>query len=594
MTDIDVGAIAADEIRRKYEEERLKRVRPEGNAQYVPLKVYKDYDADPFTPWTERPAQTVETDVLIVGAGWGGMATAAFLRKNGVNDFRIIDKAGDFGGTWYWNRYPGCMCDVESYTYLPLLEEVGYMPKRKYAHASEIFEYAQMLGRKYDMYENAIFQTEVVDAVWDEPSQRWHITTNRNDTIKARFFVICGGVLHKAKLPGIPGIDDFRGEAFHTSRWDYSITGGGPEELMDKLADKVVGIIGTGATAVQAVPKLAEAAKQLLVFQRTPSAVGPRNQRDTDPAWFAEMSSKPGWQAERIDNFTGMITGKKPEVDLIQDGWTELLGNDTKRPARDEEDAKYLELLDYAQMQKIRDRVDEVVKDKDTAEKLKPWYKVSCKRPCFHDDYLPAFNRDNVTLVDTEGHGVERITEHSVIANGQEYPVDILIYASGFEVLTFYTHRLGFDPKGEGGVSMSDAWGKGPSTLFGIHTRGFPNMLMNSAIQGGQDVNFAFTLTQTGKQIAYTISEVLKRGATKVQPTPEAQDNWFNVIMGTLASYGAYFADCTPSYLNNESAAPSEYDMKCGCFMGSALDWRQVLELWREKNDLDGLELTKG
>jgi len=307
---------------------------------------------------------------------------------------------------------------------------------------------------------------------------------------------------------------------------------------------------------------------------------------------FKEMSSHPGWQQARIDNFTGMITGKKPEVDLVQDGWTEILGNDTKRPPRDEEDAKYLELLDFQQMQKVRDRVEATVKDKATAEKLKPWYKISCKRPCFHDDYLPAFNRDNVTLVDTDGHGVERITEHAVIANGQEYPVDILIYASGFEVLTFYTHRLGFDPKGTGGVSMSEAWGKGPSTLFGIHTHGFPNMMMNSAIQGGQDVNFAFTLTQTGKQIAYTITEALKRGATKVEPKPTAESEWFDVIMGTLASYGAYFADCTPSYLNNEGGAPSEYDMKCGCYMGSALDWVKILEAWRDRGDLTGLELT--
>ncbi|MCB0995436.1 MAG: NAD(P)/FAD-dependent oxidoreductase, partial [Acidimicrobiales bacterium] len=554
MATSEFADISADELREKYEEERLKRLRSEGNEQYVELKQYKDFDADPYTPLQPRDPMTIETEVLIVGAGWGGMTTAAFLRKNGVDDFRIIDKAGDFGGTWYWNRYPGCMCDVESYTYLPLLEETGYMPKRKYAHASEIFEYAQMLGRKYDMYENAIFQTEVLEAEWDEGAHRWQITTNRGDHIAARFFVICGGVLHKAKLPGIPGIRDFQGEAFHTSRWDYSITGGAPEEPMDKLGDKVVGIIGTGATAVQAVPKLAEAAKQLYVFQRTPSAVGPRNQRDTDPAEWAEITAKPGWQQERIENFTGMITGKNPPVDLVKDGWTELLGEDPKRPPRDDEDAKYLELMDFQKMQTIRDRIDEIVQDPETADKLKPWYKVSCKRPCFHDDYLPAFNRDNVTLVDTDGYGVERITENAVVVDGQEYPVDILIYASGFEVLTFYTHRLGFDPKGTDGVAMSDAWSKGPNTLFGIHTNGFPNMMMNSAIQGGQDVNFAFTLTQTGKQIAYTISEALGRGATKVEPSPTAESEWFDVIVSTLASYGAYFQDCTPSYLNNEGA----------------------------------------
>jgi cation diffusion facilitator CzcD-associated flavoprotein CzcO len=506
----------AHAVHEKYEQERQKRLRSDGNAQYIALNdddlnAVKDYDADPFTPLVPRDPMTVTTDVVIVGAGWGGMTTAAFLTKRGVKDFRIIDKAGDFGGTWYWNRYPGCMCDVESYTYLPLLEDTGYMPRHKYSHASEIFAYAQLLGRHFDLYDKAIFQTEVIDAVWNEDENRWLLTTNRGDRIATRFFVICGGVLHKAKLPGIPGITDFEGEAFHTSRWDYSVTGGAPEEPMDKLADKVVGIIGTGATAVQAVPKLAEAAKKLYVFQRTPSSVGVRNQQDTDPEWFRKLASEPGWHQRRVENFTDMITGSEPDVDLVADAWTELYREDFRRLPRDEQDAKYLEELNVRKMDGLRARIDSIVKDPETADKLKPWYKLGCKRPCFHDDYLPAFNRDNVTLVDTDGRGVDRVAAGGVVANGQVYPVDVLIFASGFEVLTFYTHRLGFDPKGEDHVSLSDAWAKGPSTLFGIMTRGFPNMFMNSSIQGGQDVNFAFTLTQTGKQIAFVIAGVLER-----------------------------------------------------------------------------------
>ena len=584
-------------VHEKYEQERQKRLRAEGNAQYVALndaglKQVKDYDADPFTPFTPRDPMTVTTDVVIVGAGWGGMTTAAFLTKRGITDFRIIDKAGDFGGTWYWNRYPGCMCDVESYTYLPLLEETGYMPKHKYAYASEIFGYAQLLGRHFDMYDKAIFQTEVVDAIWDEDAERWTLTTNRGDRISTRFFVICGGVLHKAKLPGIPGIADFQGDAFHTSRWDYSITGGGPHEPMDKLAGKVVGIIGTGATAVQAVPKLAEAAKHLYVFQRTPSSVGVRNQHETDPEWFREMTSEPGWHQRRVQNFTDMITGSEPEVDLVGDAWTELYREDFRRLPRNEQDALYLEELNVRKMDGLRARIDSIVTDPETAEKLKPWYKLGCKRPCFHDDYLPAFNRDNVTLVDTDGRGVDRVNPHAVVANGQEYPVDVLIFASGFEVLTFYTHRLGFDPKGEDRVSLSDAWAKGPSTLFGIMSRGFPNMFMNSSIQGGQDVNFAFTLTQTGQHIAFVIAETLGRGAVKVEPTEQAQDDWFSLISGTVLPYGTYMSDCTPGYLNNESAAPSEYEMKIGCYMGSACDWARILEDWRNDGKLEGFELT--
>jgi cation diffusion facilitator CzcD-associated flavoprotein CzcO len=589
--DLEQLAAHAEAVREKYESERQKRLRAEGNDQYVALSEIKDFDADPYTPLVEREALTVTTDVLIVGAGWGGMTTAARLTQSGVNDFLVIDKAGDFGGTWYWNRYPGCMCDVESYTYLPFLEETGYVPTQKYAQAPEIFAYAQLLGRHFDLYPRAVFQTEVVDAVWDEDSRRWNITTNRGDRIAARFFVICGGVLHKAKLPDIPGITDFEGDAFHTTRWDYSVTGGGPEQAMDKLSDKVVGIIGTGATAVQAVPKLAEASKQLYVFQRTPSTIGPRNQQETDPEWFAEMSSKPGWQQERMENFSDMTTGRKPDIDLVQDAWTDLLGEDLKRIPNDAADAEGLEILNVKKMDQLRERIDEIVLDRETAEKLKPWYKVGCKRPCFHDDYLPAFNRENVTLVDTDGHGVERFTKGGVVANGQEYPVDVLVFASGFELLTFYTHRLGFDPKGEDGVPLSDAWAHGPSTLFGTNSRGFPNMFMNSPIQGGQDINLAFPITQASKQIAYIITEVLKRGCTKVEPTPEAQDDWFSVIAGTVLPYGTYLANCTPSYLNNESAAPTDYEMKLGAYMGSVRDWLAILEAWRQKGDLEGLEL---
>ena len=595
--DLKEVAARAEELRAKYQYERDKRIRthPDGNAQFLELKgPLADFDKDPYVePGFTRLPVVEETDVVIVGAGFGGMMTAAHLFKNGVHNYRIIDKAGDFGGTWYWNRYPGCMCDVESYCYLPMLEETGYMPKRKYAHASEIFEYCQLLGRTFEMYPKGLFQTEVTDMVWDESINRWMVTTSRNDQLSTRFVVIAGGVLHKAKLPGIPGIETFKGHAFHTSRWDYKYTGGGPEEPMDKLHDKNVAIIGTGATAVQAVPKLAEAAKQLYVFQRTPSSVSPRGQRPTDPEWFKEISSKPGWQTERIENFTGMITGKNPPVDMVQDGWTKLLGIDTRRLPKDDEEAQLLELIDFRNMDEIRARVDEIVKDTTTADALKPWYKQSCKRPCFHDDYLPAFNRPNVTLVDTHGFGVDSVTPTGLVVRGVEYPVDLLIFASGFEMGSEYSHRLGFDPKGTDGVSMSKAWVNGPYTLHGIHAHGFPNLLMNSATQGGQDVNFAFTLTETGKHMAYTIARCLKEGVVRVEPTIDAEEEWNQVIFSTLAAYGGYHATCTPGYLNNEGLPPANLvaGARSGAYMGSALDWAKHLQIWREDGTMAGLQL---
>jgi cation diffusion facilitator CzcD-associated flavoprotein CzcO len=592
-------AARADELRAKYRLERDKRVRarPEGEAQFLEIGgAFADFDRDPFAdPAFTRPEVVEETDVVIVGAGFGGMMVAAHLHKLGVRSYRMIDKAGDFGGTWYWNRYPGCMCDVESYCYLPLLEETGYMPKRKYAHASEIFEYCRLLGRRFEMYPRALFQTEVTGMVWDEDAARWQVTTSRGDRLSARFVVIAGGVLHKAKLPGIPGIKDFRGRVFHTSRWDYAYTGGGPEAPMDRLSDKRVAIIGTGATAVQAVPKLADAAQHLYVFQRTPSAVGVRDQRETDPEWFKEMASKPGWHEERCRNFIGVVTGKHPDVDMVDDGWTKMLATDTRRFTLRGAERATLELIDMRNMEAIRARVDAVVTDPTTAAALKPWYGQMCKRPCFHDDYLPTFNRENVTLVDTAGLGVERVTAAGITAGGVEYPVDAIIFASGFEASTDYWRRLGFDPVGAGGVPMSKAWTHGPSTLHGIHARGLPNLLMNSVTQGGQAINFSFTLTETARHIADTIARCLDEGIVRVEAKRWATIRWMRTIVGTVLDYGPYVAKCTPSYLNNEGRKPRKMlaSLRSMAYMGSALDWLRYLEAWRADGRMRGLAVVR-
>jgi cyclohexanone monooxygenase len=589
----ETSPFSTDALRARYEQERSKRL-SEGVRTYRSLRdLDKDFDADPFVePGFTRAAVVDETDVVIVGTGWAGMSTAAYLTKEGVTSYRMIDKAGDFGGTWYWNRYPGCMCDVESYTYLPLLEDVGYMPTRKYAHAQEIFEYAQLLGRHFDMYPHALFQTEVTGMVWNEGSKRWHVTTSRGDELAARFVVICGGVLHKAKLPGIPGIEDFHGHSFHTSRWDYSFTGGGPEEPMDKLHDKVVGIVGTGATSIQAVPKLAEAAKHLFVFQRTPSSVSPRNQRDTDPDWFREMSSTPGWHEARMANFVDMTTGANPPVDLVQDGWTEMFRVDVKKEARDEQEAAELQLLDFRLMEAVRRRVHETVQDPVTAEALKPWYGVSCKRPCYHDEYLPTFNRDNVTLVDTDGRGVDRITEKGIVVGESEYALDCIVYATGFDApSTFYTHRLGFDPIGEGGVSLSESWANGAWTLHGVFTHGFPNLCMNGHVQGGQHINIAYVGTKNGEHAAWVIKRALDEGVT-VQPDKDAEEAWFQVIRATVGAYGAYFKTCTPGYLNNEAQAPGERDSRSAVYMHSAVEFRDILAAWRDEGSMAGLVRT--
>jgi cyclohexanone monooxygenase len=580
MAQDDAGSLPLEELRERYRAEREKRLRPEGNAQYVePSAVDEELDRDPFVePGFSRDPVESEVEVVVVGAGFGGILASAFLRSAGVDDIRIIDKAGDFGGTWYWNRYPGAACDVESHVYLPLLEETGYMPTEKYVKAPEIFAYCQLLGRHFDLYRAALFQTDVTGMEWDEATGRWLVTTSRDDRLSARFVVVAGGVLHKAKLPGIPGIESFAGHAFHTSRWDYGYTGGGPQEPLTGLAGKRVGIIGTGATAVQAVPRLAESAGELFVFQRTPAPVGERNNAPTDPEWFASL--EPGWQQERIRNFVALMAGEQPDVDLVDDGWTRMLYVDTRRKPTSPEEAAELERIDFENMESIRRRIEQVIDDPALAERLKPWYGQACKRLCFHDEYLQAFNRPNVHLVDTEGRGVDKITTAGVVVDGTEYPLDCLIYASGFEVTSEYTHRLGFDPRGRGGQSLSESWAEGPATLHGVMTRGFPNLLMISTVQGGQNVNFLFTITETARHVAWIVEACRDHEVACIEPTERAQEDWLKVIMGGIEQTWRYQVACTPGYLNNEGGGDLR-TARAAAYMGSALDYASVLEDWR-------------
>ena len=583
--------LSLEEAREKYRIEREKRLRADGIRQYKELKGdYEEFDRDPYVePGFTRDAVIEDVDVVIVGGGFGGMIEAANLTKAGITNFRIIEKAGDFGGTWYWNRYPNAACDVESYVYLPLLEDTGYMPTEKYAKAPEIFAYCQLLGRTFDLYRGALFQTEVEDMRWDESRKRWNVMTSRSDVLSAKFIVIAGGVLHKAKLPGIPGIETYAGRAFHTSRWDYRYTGGSSQTLMEKLADKRVGIIGTGATAVQVVPKLAEAAKELFVFQRTAACVGVRNNKPTDPEWFKSL--KPGWQAERTRNFTQAVTGAQPAVDMIDDEWTKMNWVDTRKLPENDEEALELERIDFENMERVRQRIADVIKDPATAELMMPWYSQSCKRPCFHDEYLPAFNRPNVHLVDTDGKGVNEINESGVIVNGVEYPVDLLIFASGFEVTTGYTHRLGFDPKGRDGVSLSEAWAEGPATLHGVLSNGFPNMFMISTVQGAQATNFVHSITEAAQHVAFLIEQCVKGDIATIEPETAAQENWFETLFAQLWGIARYNATCTPGYLNSEGGG----DMRSAraiAWMTSVLGFAEYVENWRQQGDLAGLVLT--
>ena len=474
------------------------------------------YAEDPYTPVEEREPKRAETDVVIIGGGFAGMLAAARLTKEGIDDFLILERGGDFGGTWYWNRYPGAACDVESYIYLPLLEEVGTIPSMKYVFQPEIFAHCQAFGRTFDLYRRALFHTRVTDARFDEATSRWVLATDRGDELRARFVILASGHYREPKLPGIPGIETFTGHSFHTSRWDYGYTGGAPGEPMVGLRDKAVGIIGTGATGIQCIPPLAKDAGHLYVIQRTPSSVDVRANAPTDLEWFT--SQEPGWQQERMVNFVAHYRGLDP-VDLIQDGWsvlTEGMQRHAKPDMTPEDMADLLQMVDFEIMERVRKRAETVVRDPATAEALKPWYNWLCKRPCFHDEYLDAFNQDNVTLVDTAGRGVDRISGNVVVANGKEFELDLLIFATGFE-LSPYENGTPIPVTGRDGQTLADKWKEGATTLHGQHVHGFPNFMLSTTRQASWENNFPFPQDVVATNLAKLIRHALDVGVATVR-----------------------------------------------------------------------------
>jgi cyclohexanone monooxygenase len=580
-------------LRQKYAAERSKRLRADGNNQYREVVgELARFEEDHYVKPTTRRALHEQLDAVIVGGGFGGLLAAARLQQVGITEIRIIEKAGDFGGTWYWNRYPGAQCDIESYIYLPLLEETGYMPKEKYSFAPEIFEHAQRIGKHFNLYKRACFQTQIEGARWSDDEKRWTVTTDRGDTFKARFVIMSSGPLNRPKLPGMPGIETFKGHTFHTSRWDYDYTGGDTTGGLHKLADKRVGIIGTGATAIQCVPHLGEWAKQLYVFQRTPSSVDERGNKPTDPEWVKSLY--PGWQAYRNHNFCSILAGIPIEEDLVGDKWTSLFKNLARLLSdkqgtnlSDQEMALMSEIADFQKMNEIRSRVDRTVKDPATAEALKPWYGQWCKRPTFNDEYLPTFNRPNVKLVDTKGKGVEGVTERGVVVDGVEYEVDCLIFATGFEVGTSYTRRAEFEVYGRGGTSLSAYWANGMRTHYGFLSHGFPNLFHMGLTQTGLAPNFTYMLEGQATHIAHVMAEVKAREAKSVEPTPEAEAEWVERV--TRKTFMTdYQSACTPGYYNGEGQQGGQGFLEASDPDG-AVRFYEMLARWRQQGDLEGL-----
>ena len=531
-----------DGIKEKFSAERDLRLadRPEGTQQFTSELTgeLSKYSIDPYAKEpTPRDSLHDTVECLFIGGGFSALLTSARLRQKGVESIRIVERGSDVGGTWYWNRYPGVACDVVAYDYLPLLDEMSYVPKNHYAKGNEILAHCQAIAKKYALYELAVFETTVTSTTWDEDEEMWLIETDRGDRMKARFVICANGTLSKPKLAKIDGMETFAGYSFHTSRWDYEYTG----EDLSKLGDKVVGIIGTGASAVQCIPRLGAQARELYVFQRTPSSVDIKKDWPTDPEWAAEL--KPGWQAERRARALAA-----PQLTAGQQPRTASLSKEEK--VRKQENAN----IDF--MMRIHQRIEEIVDDPETAEALKPWYMFMCKRPCFDNDYLPTYNRPNVHLVDTRGKGIKAIETAGPRFEGKVYPLDLLIYATGFEVQkTGIYNRI----RGKKGLDLEDKYRAGIRTVLGIHTAGYPNFF----IMGGYQASFRFNLTDVlqtqGDHIAHCIDYARSHDHHTIEVTPEAEEWWVQEVIANRGKTSRS-TDCTPGYYNFEGETQRRQD----------------------------------
>ncbi|MEV0550659.1 NAD(P)/FAD-dependent oxidoreductase [Nocardia salmonicida] len=585
-----------EHYRARIVEERDKRLATSSNEQYKGLPSQLDpQSVDRYAEPLVRDSVVEEIDVAVLGGGFGGLSAGAYLTMNEVTNFRIIEQGGDFGGTWYWNRYPGVQCDVESAIYMPLLEETGYIPTKRYADGDEIFEHAQRIGRHFDLYRTALFQTTVSSVVWDDDAQVWEVRTDRGDVLRARFIVRANGVINKPQIPAVPGIDSFEGKIFHTSRWDYAYTGGNQHGNLDKLHDKRVAVVGTGASAIQAVPYLAQAAAHLYVIQRTPSTVGVRGNIPFDSEWAAGM--EPGWQAARNRNFNDVIHGEGSGENLVGDSWTKLF------PSRDghalidvapstlpvEDQIALGELADMAALHSIHRRIDDLVEDRNKAESLKPWYGFFCKRPGFNDEFYPSFNNPSVDVVSAPT-GIDGITSRGLVVDGTHYDVDLIIFATGFETGTPTASRYGYDVVGRDAVTLTDYFADGTKTLHGFMSAGFPNFFEMNLSQNAYRINFGFMLDRKANHSARIIAHALRNQVATVEPTVEAQNAWGETVRAAAVAYMRYMAVCTPGYYNGKG------DLSKSFFgdvyrVNETIFW-DTIDRWWEAGTFEGLTLS--
>lgn len=579
-----------EDVRKKYREERDKRIRTDGVNQYVNLEGdFSKFDTD---HWAEgdgdRDPITLSVEAVTLGAGMASMLAAVEMQKAGIKDIVMIDKAGGVGGTWYWNRYPGAQCDTESYVYLPLLEETGYIPKEKYAFQPEILEHLQRIASHFGLDKNALFQTQITEARWSDEDSNWTIKTNRGDVINARYFILAPGRLQSVKLPGIKGLETFKGHAVHTGRWDWEFSG----ENLENFADKRVGVIGTGSTGLQVLPRIAKAAKEVFTFQRTPAAPWERNNAPT-PENF-EQDLGPGWQHRRMRNFTAASSGlpvPEGEVDMVDDGWTHI-GKHLWDGVVNNRDP---EVVDLEIMDRIRTRIDTEVEDPATAAELKPYFSHGCKRANFHDEYLAAYNRPNTHLVDTKGLGVDEITEDGVIVGGKHYPLDVLVFASGYDVGKGYLHGTGLDIIGRSGKTLAEHWANGMRTFHGLLSNGFPNLFVLGFTQTTFSASYAHMALEQTRHLGHLVVEAEQRNGV-VEATAEGEAKYVeSVLAGTAEDTGrrAFLNSCTPGWFNNEGNMSDPNAIEAGRYPVGGNALFDLFEEWRSRKEYEGVTFTQ-
>ncbi len=469
--------------------------------------------------------QVAMFDAVIVGAGFAGMYMLHRLRGMGLS-VRLFEAGGGVGGTWYWNRYPGARCDVESmqysYQFSDELQQEWVWSER-YAPQPEILRYANHVAARFDLRRDIQFDTRVYSAIFDEANDRWVLEVGDGERVTATYCVMATGCLSSANTPRFAGVDSFQGETYHTGHW--------PHEGAD-FSGKRVGIIGTGSSAIQSIPIIARQTAHLYVFQRTPNYTIPAHNVPLDPAYQAAVKA----------DYAGIRARAKqtlPGLDFKFNTESALASSEEERQREFEArwayggipfmgafgDLLYDQAANDLAAEFVRGKIREIVHDPEVAEMLSPRNVIGCKRLCVDTGYWATYNRPNVTLIDVSDKPIEAITPAGIRARGREYAVDAIVFATGFDAMTGALVRI--DIRGTGGQTLKEKWREGPKTYLGLGIAGFPNLFTITG-PGSPSVltNMLPSIEQHVEWVADCIGYLRESGLSRIEARAEAEESW--------------------------------------------------------------------